>query len=215
VLPPDQQVWFDGWRSRNKKFCPRIELVTGAQMRTWLQQPDNQHVRDAYFPLVEAIGLDVEVAPLPDPAEYSGSLFVAQLEEAGRLETDAAKGYFFAAEAMARDVASRGLPAEMSALSEVQLEVHGIWEDQFNSLAPSADVDGRMSGLIDGVIRDAGALPISSDLRLRPAHRRGLMHRLVNSAKAGWVTHWRKVAAGHTRASETESPTDVDEKVLG
>ena len=201
VLPPDQQKWFDNWsKKQSRETGIRIELWNGAQIRAALQQPDANHLRLLYFPEHGPAGNDVPVAALADPAVLSDALFVVQLETAGHAETDAAKGFFFAAEAMARDVAGRGVTAEISALTEAELEAHGIWERTFNAKSASASEHDRMVGLVDDVNTDVANLPATADLRLRPAHRRGLVHRLVEGARAGWVTHWRDVAAAHTGA---------------
>ena len=198
VLPPDQQKWFDAWSKKQARDTGiRIELWNGAQIRSALQQPDASHLRELYFPEHAPAGSDVPVAALTNPGVLADALFVVQLETAGHVETDAAKGFFFAAEAMARDVAGRGVAAELSALTEAEMEAHGVWERSFNSKSATAAEDGRMVGLVDEVNGEVAALPASADLRLRPAHRRGLVHRLVEGARAGWVTHWRDVAAAH------------------
>ncbi len=195
ILPPDQQKWFDGWRKRTtKETGVRIELWNGATIRGALQQADARHLRELYFPEQASASEDVPVAKLTNPATLADSLFVVQLESAGRVETDAAKGFYFTAEAMARDVAGRGLPSEIGALNEAQLEVHGVWEEAYNAGLGQASEDGRIVGLVEDVNQKVGLLPSSSALRLRPAHRRGLMHRLVEAARAGWVSQWRDIA---------------------
>lgn len=198
ILPPDQQKWFDGWRGRQFNVTGiRIELWNGVHIRNILQQVDARHLREQYFPTQQRPVTEIPLAQLVDPEVLSGSLFVVQLELAGHLETDAAKAFFFAAEAMARDVASRKVQPEMSALFEAELETHGVWEAAYNSKAPVASRDGLMIGLVQEVNRDVAQLPSSADLRLRPAHRRGLIHRLVEGSQAGWVTNWRDIASSH------------------
>lgn len=198
VLPPDQQKWFDNWsKKQSRETGVRVDLWNGVRIRAALQQADARHLRELYLPDHAPAGSDVPVAALANPAVLSDALFVVQLEAAGRMETDAAKGFYFAAEAMARDVAGRGVASEVSALTEAELEAHGVWERTFNAKSESASEDGRMVGLVDDVDTDVGNLAAAADLRLRPAHRRGLVHRLVEGARAGWVTHWRDVAVAH------------------
>lgn len=202
ILPPDQQKWFDGWRQRQtRETGVRVELWNGVHIRSALQQADARELRKLYFPDQTPVGSDVPVAALTNPGTLADALFVVQLETAGHTETDAAKGFFFAAEAMARDVAGRGVSAEVSALNEAELEAHGTWEQEYNARSGSASEDGRMVGLIDDVNSRVAKLASSPELRLRPAHRRGLVHRLVEGARAGWVTHWRDVAAAHRGTS--------------
>ncbi|NJP73840.1 hypothetical protein HCJ99_23845 [Streptomyces sp. C1-2] len=58
---------------------------------------------------------------------------------------------------------------------------------------------------------------LPKQLRLEVAHAWGLVHRLVDNRKAGWVKHWRTVAAAHsetdshTQQSRHEPPTDDEE----
>jgi hypothetical protein len=133
------------------------------------------------------------------------ALFVRQLEEAGHVETDAARGLFFAAEALARDLAAREDGAGIAALEELHLEVQTRWEARYNAALPFADSHGRMTGLIDQVLKDAAGCSDPPSLRLRPAHRRGIAHRLVENAQAGWVRHWRQVAANHEATPAREA----------
>lgn len=199
ILPPDHQKWFDGWRNRKQREAGvRIELWTGTHIRSALQQADARELRELYFPVQVPTGSDVPVAALTNPRTLSDALFVVQLEEAGHTETDAAKSFFFAAEAMARDVASRGVPSEVSALTEAEIEAHGIWEQVYNAKSSSVSEDGRMVGLVEEVNNGVAKLTNTHELRLRPAHRRGLVHRLVESTRAGWVKHWRNVAGVHS-----------------
>jgi len=88
----------------------------------------------------------------------------------------------------------------------LHLEVHEIWEKHFNSESSSAPPDGRMPHLVDLVTHEAAACADPPGLFLRPAHKKGTAHRLVENNRAGWVTNWREVAKDHAMAS-AEKPT--------
>lgn len=197
VLEPLEQKWFDGWVSRNKKHGVRMQLWNGDTLRYLLGKVDTIHLFRKYFlsdvdaPSVELVTTTDNISSLDD------ALFVHQLEEAGHLENDAAKGLFFAAEALVRDVSARGNPLAVAALQELHLEIQSRWESRFNALAPTADSVGRMAGLIDQTLIDAVATPDPAGINLRPAHRKGAAHRLVEDKRAGWVLHWRAIAASH------------------
>jgi hypothetical protein len=217
VLPPDEQKWFDGWAGRQKRdHAVTIALWNGVELRGHLMRPDAVHLRDQYFGSHTATTQNPEpVQQTIDLAAFDDALFVRQLLEAGQVETDAARGLFFAAEALARDLASRGDHVGVLVFEELHLEILTIWELMFNSGVAHADGQGRIAGLVDGVLSKAGDCPDPSGLMLRPSHRRGVAHRLVEDARAGWVRHWREVAASHrgtvtstigTAQAETFSP---------
>jgi hypothetical protein len=208
VLPPEEQKWFDTWAAgkRRKHKGLLVELKNGGNLRRELMRPDAAWVRNQYFSNTVQPASHIAVEVSKDLRLLEGALFVRQLHLAGHLETDAAKGYFFAAEAMARDVAARAVPAELSALNEIELDVHGEWESAFNRSIHAAAADGQMVGLVDAVTAAAGALSSSAELPLRPAHRRGIAHRLVEHVRAGWIVQWRQAANDHSgpRVNEVE-----------
>lgn len=206
VLPPQEQQWFDSWaaRMKTKYKTTRIELWNGIELRRKLLQHDAATVRNEYFPEITGQQSSEPVATAADLHNMATALFVRQLEEAGYVETDAARGLFFAAEALARDLAARGNPVGVAALQELHLDIQSLWEVRFNSALPLADINGRMAGLIDRVLKDAADCTDPEGLRLRPAHRRGVVHRLVENVQAGWVRHWRTVAESHEGVAATD-----------
>ncbi len=203
LLSPPEQRWFDTWAAKQRRdHGVKITLWNGVELRSQLMRPDALHLRSQYFAENGATGKDPEpVHQSPDLAEFDDALFVRQLIEAGRVETDAARGLFFAAEALARDLASRGDHVGVAAFEELHLDILTIWESMFNSGVAQADGQGRIAGLVDGVLSQAADCPDPSGLLLRPSHRRGVAHRLVEDARAGWVRHWRDVAASHRGTS--------------
>lgn len=206
ILPPQEQQWFDGWatRMRNKYKILKVDIWNGIELRRQLMQDDASAVRNAYFPEAGAPQPSEPVAMATNLQDLATALFVRQLEEAGYVETDAARGLFFAAEALARDLAARGNQSGTAALQELHLEIQVIWETRFNSALRSSDINGKMAGLIDRVLQDAGNCADPEGLKLRPAHRRGVVHRLVENAKAGWVRHWRTIAESHEGIAATD-----------
>lgn len=198
-MAPEERAWFDGWSGRqSRKSGFPIRLLSGSELRRQLMRPDAEDILRSYFSsLVGATPSAEAVVTTDDLSAFDGALFVRQLQEAGTFETDAARGLFFAAEALFRDLAARGDDDARAAMDELHLEVQHVWEQHFNRHRPAADDGGRMAGLIDDVMAGAAAVADPDPLRLRPAHRRGVAHRLVETARAGWVAHWRDVADQH------------------
>jgi hypothetical protein len=199
ILPPKEQAWFDRWaRDQCKKGAVQsIAIWNGLTLRRYLMQPDAKTVYDCYFNSVATAPLEA-VATFSDPGIFHSALFVRQLNEAGYVENDAARGLFFAAEALVRDITSRGDQVAISAIDELHLEIHSIWESKFNAAIGQANESGQMNGLMEKVMEGAAACVDPHGVHLRPAHRKGVAHRLVENARAGWVRHWREVAATHS-----------------
>lgn len=204
ILPPDEQKWLDGWRRKQEReHGITTEIWNGVAIRRRLQLPDSLAVRQMYFSDAEG-PIEKKVEELVDPSLLEGTLFVNQLEAAGLVENDAAKGFYFAAEALARDLEARGTEVEINGLKEITLESHGTWEHHFNAAIATADHSGRMPGLVNTVTDAVGQLPNPPGLALRPAHKKGVMHRLVELARAGWVVDWRDRAKSHSGPSGTD-----------
>jgi hypothetical protein len=202
--------WWDRWRTRQQRETGvLIELWHETTLRTLLITPDAAHVRrhfyDPYLP-----GVVVESSPAlvrELAADVAGTLdralFVRQLRAAGHTEVAAAKAEFFNADLLAREITDKGVPDELAALGEADALVHGIWEAGFNDACRRHPADPRLPGLHSTVmhdIRESTAFPTS--LRAGPVHRCGLMHRVVEDRRAGWVTHWRDVASENDQAAD-------------
>jgi hypothetical protein len=198
-MDPATAQWWDKWRVRRQRETGvSIDLWHETVLRGLLIKPDGAHVRRHYYdPYVPA---QVPRAPLREieedvAADLDRALFIRQLVAAGHVEVAAAKREFFNADLLARSVLDRGVPSELDALGEADGVVHGIWEARFNAAAQRLPADPRLPGLHADVMRDireSAAFPIA--LRAGPVHRCGLMHRVVEDRRAGWVTHWRTIA---------------------
>lgn len=223
ILAPEELKWFQGWaKGRLKADDVAVDLWDGPQLRHKLQCTDAEHIARQYFAHLfpatagPPAAIKAAVAHLDDPAAYADALFVRQLREAGRTETDAASANFFATDALVRDLADKGEARAVAAMRDLELDVRTIWESEFSKRAPHADGDGRMPDLIDEVVEKAGACDDPDCLALNKAHKRGTAHRIVEHRWAGWVTHWRDVAADHDLTSfawsekSAELPADAE-----
>lgn len=204
IPDPDQRRWFDGWaRRESARTGVSIHIWDGIDLRHQLMRSDAEHVRRDYFPhtlLADMAPRYETVAVTNDLTPFADALFVRQLQAAGRVETDAACALYYATDVLVRDYTAKGSKETLSALDELHLNVHEIWERHFNNEAPTATSDGRMSRLHDLVLDAAGTCEDPPGINLRPAHRKGTAHRLVEEAKAGWVTHWKEIAETHAGA---------------
>ncbi|MDV5145727.1 serine/threonine protein kinase [Streptomyces sp. SBC-4] len=196
--------WWDGWKKRKEKeHSLVIELWDETALMRRLQSPEGDQVRRAYYepygsapPTVEEqLRLVLEVEDEKAVA-LDSALFVRQMVEAGHVELTAAKRQFFNADLVAREIAHKAVPAEVAALSSADATLHGLWEMQFNECC-AEDAVPTLHGRVWRDVRDEhDKLP--KNLRLELVHSWGLVHRLVDNRKAGWVKHWRQIANDHS-----------------
>ena len=195
--------WWDGWKKKQEKEHDLvIELWDETMLRTKLQSPEGDQVRRAYYepftpataePAPEQLRLVLDVED-DKAVALDSALFVRQMTEAGHVELDSAKRQFFNADLVAREIAHKAVPTEVAALSSADATLHGVWEMQFNEC--SAEDAIRLHGRVWREVRsEHDKLP--KVLRLELVHSWGLVHRLVDNRRAGWVKTWRQIASGH------------------
>ncbi len=205
--------WWDTWKKKQERaFQIVIELWDETELRSLLISPDANAVRRYYYepaqlarPCAEVIGLADE-----DADRLETALFVRQLREAGHVEVTTSKQQFFNAELMAREIVDKGVPGEVAALSSADAVVNGLWEDHFNEACQTHE-GAHLPGLHRSVMGEIRAqhATLGAGLPGGPVHTCGLMHRVVDNRRAGWVRHWRQVADEHERPDETQPPADT------
>jgi hypothetical protein len=195
-MDPETARWWDRWSARRRRESGvPIELWDETTLREMLARPDAAHVRRHYY---DPYAIDAESPRALTPVEediYETALFVRQLRAAGHVEVESAKHEYFNADLLAREVADKGVRHEVDALGEAVGLAYGIWEARFNAVSRRHPTDPLLPGLHADVmseIRESGAFP--AGLRAGRVHRCGLMHRIVQDRRAGWVRHWRDIA---------------------
>ena len=201
-MDPDTARWWDRWRARRQRDTGvLIDLWHETTLREMLVRPDAAHVRRHYYdpydpqPVQRARPALSEVDPEASTG-FERALFVRQLRAAGHAEVESAKREFFNADLLAREIQDKGVRAEVDALGEADGVVHGIWEARFNAVSQAYQAEPLLPGLhaaVMGEIRESGAFPAA--LNAGSVHHCGLMHRVVQDRRAGWVRHWRQIAA--------------------
>jgi hypothetical protein len=203
-MDPDTARWWDRWRARRQRDSGvLVDLWHETTLREMLVRPDAAHVRRHYYdpylaaepgsrahPALSEVDLDAA-------ADLERALFIRQLRAAGHAEVESAKHEFFNADLLAREILDKGVRSEVDALGEADGVVHGIWEARFNAVSQAFLGEPLLPGLhaaVMGEIRESRAFPVA--LNAGGVHRCGLMHRIVQDRRAGWVRHWRQIAAG-------------------
>lgn len=199
--------WWDGWKRRNGKGGLTIDLWDANRLRSLLITPDAVNVRKHFYGPIAPTPLKTREVVRPDPQlveDMESALFVSQLRAAGHVEVGSAKRQFFNADLMAREIADKAVPAELVALSEADAHVHMLWEDRFNDACNQSN-DDLLPGLHGSVMDDIQSAHsiIAVSIKASQIHTRGLMHRVVDDRRAGWIKNWRTLAAGYP-----EQPVD-------
>lgn len=196
--------WWDRWKKKQEREHDIvIELWDETALVKKLQSPEGDQVRRAYYepftpgsaaPAQEQLRLVLDVED-DKAAALDSALFVRQMAEAGHVELDSAKQQFFNADLVAREIAHKAVPAEVAALRSADATLHGVWEMQFNECS-AEDAIRALHGRVWREVRsEHDKLP--KVLRLELVHSWGLVHRLVENRRAGWVKHWRQIVSSH------------------
>jgi hypothetical protein len=194
--------WWDSWRARqHRETGVIVDLWHETVLRNLLITPDAAFVRRHFYDPYLAGPAPPDDRPVRALPEHDGldcALFVRQLRAAGHVEVSAAKRDFFNADLMAREIADKCVQRELDALAEADAVTQGVWEADFNCAHQQSVHDPTLPGLYAAVMRDlreSRAFP--AVLRAGPVHRCGLMHRVVEDRRGGWVSHWREIADHH------------------
>lgn len=206
-LSGPERRWWDNKVKNWQKLHPNlsIDLWDAPRLRRLLLAPEVHDVVKEFYPgnaaptsapsPAAAFPISTEATP-----DYAAALFVRQLRVAGLRELDSHRAAYFNADLLVRDVEARAVPAELSAVREIDLGVMGHWEDAVADPATAPTVSEyeasakRLLVKVMDCTRNYAAPP---ELPVRAAHVKGLMHRAVEEARAGWVHDWREIAKQH------------------
>jgi hypothetical protein len=212
-LSAPEKKWWDTKVREWSKTYPDVlfDLWDAPRLRGKLMSPDAASVWEEFYGperrttsregTMTETGVPPLLAPRADVPPYEEALFVKQMEVAGITELDAQRYAFFNADLLVRDVAARAVPAQLAAVEEVDATLHSAWELAVADpeTAPSAqDYEGSAKKLFASVMRTAASSQPPKELPLRSVHTSGMMHRIVDDARAGWVHDWRVVAGEHS-----------------
>lgn len=210
---PERQWWETKKREWEKQYPGlSVDLWDAPILRRKLMAPEAASVVAEFYPDAAAASTSKVALPLSEEEtpEYSSALFVRQLRVAGVSELDAQRAAYFNADLLVRDVEARAVPNELAAVREIDTSLVGHWEDAVADPATSPTVEEyevSARRLFVHMMRTTSAYSPPVELPVRPLHVRGLMHRVVEDARAGWVHDWREVAAEHTgKADSADGP---------
>lgn len=218
-LSAPEKKWWDNKVKEWTRAHPDVQfdLWDVPRLRRKLMSPDARAVWEEFYgPNKDAIALQrstgevaepLRLAPRTETPRYDEALFVKQMDVAGITELDAQRYAFFNADLLVRDVAARAVPAQIAAVDELDATLQSRWELAVADPATTPHADdyaGSARKLFASVMREAVSAEAPNGLPLRPVHSSGLMHRIVDDSRAGWVHDWRDVAHEHATAEAPE-----------
>ena len=187
--------WWDSWRKEMEaKHKLTIELWEPTKLRALLRAPEAAAILNEYFGAGPAPPRELEPAPAAE--EFSGMLFIRQLL-AAEIDPESARYEFFNAELLRQEVLDKVGDRGRAFLDSVQEELYGMWHQRWDAYVRGA-VDPLLPGLHSEVMTaieqlhnaPASALDV---VPMRLPHRKGAMHQVVETGRAGWIADFRQI----------------------
>jgi hypothetical protein len=202
LMSAEEAKWFDGWRRRKQKDYPGLTIAEPwdrDKLSSVLFSPEGAGARSEFLGLHEKPALREVVDP-PEELDFEEMLFIKQLRAAGMIELRAPKREFFNAELLAREVQEKAVPEEVRELVAERVDVHSVWSVLFNGACGADPAAVQLVGLYEGVMRELRETHAYRDpppLGMRPLHRLGTMHQVVDDGEAGWRSDYPEIARNH------------------
>jgi hypothetical protein len=192
--------WWGKWR---KKMEAEHELIIDlwepTKLRALLRAPEAKLILDEYFGDGHARPRGLE--PVPTDEEFSGMLFIKQLLAAD-IDPASARYEFFNAELLRQETLDKlGAPGR-SFLDSVQEELFGMWHQRWAAYCAREAGNPLLPGLHSDVmtaIEQLHSAPVSAldAVPMRLPHRKGAMHQVVETGRAGWIRAFQRIAEEH------------------
>lgn len=193
--------WWDGWKKRmQQQHGLVIEVWDPARFRELFRAPEAQAIAGEYFG-AESVPRPRELEPVPPEKSFEGMLFIKQLL-AARIDPEPAKYEFFNAELLWREALDKTGERARVFLDSLQEELHSLWSHRWQDHCSRKPANPLMPGLHSDVmaaIEQLHAAPASADdvVPIRLTHRKGSMHQVVETGRAGWIRDFRRLAKEH------------------
>jgi hypothetical protein len=202
LMSAEETKWFDGWRKRRQREHPGLTIPEPwdrDKLSSLLFSPEGAGARAEFLGLEEKPALH-EVLDPPADLNFEEMLFIKQLRAAGMAELTAPKREFFNAELLAREVQEKAVPEELNELVAERVDVHSIWSVAFNGACTADPSALQLTGLYERVMGELRATHAHRDpppLGMRPVHRLGTMHQVVDEGEAGWRRDYPEIVKEH------------------
>jgi hypothetical protein len=193
--------WWEKWKKKNElDHDLAIELWEPAFFRELFRAPEAQPIVDDYFGSgSRPRPLDLE--PVPAGETFDAMLFIKQLV-AAQIDPEPAKYEFFNAELLHRETLDKSGDRGKQFLESVQEELFSMWSHRWDAHCAKSPAEPLLSGLhsevMSAIEQIHAALTASDDVvPMRLTHRKGSMHQVVETGRAGWIRDFRQLAEEH------------------
>jgi len=201
-MSPAETKWFDTWRRGKQREHAGLTIPPAwdrDKVSALLFSPEGAGARREFLNLEAEPKLRALVEP-PAEKQFDEMLFIKQLRAARIIELTAPKREFFNAELLAREVQEKAVPDEMRELVAERMDVHSIWSVAFNSACGNDPSAVLLPALYDRVMTELRATHAARNpppLGMRPVHRLGTMHQVVDTGEAGWRRDFDEITKVH------------------
>jgi hypothetical protein len=194
--------WWDKWKKgKEADHDLVIELWEPAQFRQICRAPEAHAISEEYFG-AGGTAAARELEAVPDPAHFDGMLFIDQLLAAS-IDPEPAKYEFFNAELLRREALDKTGGHAQKFLDGFQEELFSMWRHRWEAQRELEETSRLLPGLHSAVmsaIEQLHAAPASASdaVPMRLAHRKGAMHQVVETGRAGWVRDFESIVREHS-----------------
>lgn len=195
--------WWQGWKARQiKESGCQIDLWTKTDFDRFEAEPRLKPVFEAAFrgagsDPVEALARIRGMMPplalqhLPSATDYVEAVFVRKLEAAGIQNHRAARTAFYNFELLRNAIAQGGDATEREALTDLLERIFDLWEELFNSHAPT-DLGRTLYNAVNAAMtREDQSRLLSAGVRAQALHKKGGLHYWADICEAGWTADFR------------------------
>jgi hypothetical protein len=206
-LSPEETKWWETWKKKAmRNYSLTIQLMDEGAIRSRLESPDAELVREGYFGANPAIlnylkqvmkqKPDRDIQTLPEQTLFEESLFVRKLRAADIKELASAKTQFFNAELLIHEVFDKGDESEISAIRSLAEKLRTVWETRYNDACLSGR-EQKMKRLypetmkaIESMDKTALHCPLT---QASLVHKQGIVHQLADKCEVGWTENFRSI----------------------
>lgn len=133
-----------------------------------------------------------EVLKKPKGVDYSGSLFIHKLNQAGIDENHKLfQDEFYNAEILKENLQSKGIESELEEFNSLTQNVHRLWVTQYIGYTDKENGGGLLSQTYSSIEEHYDRSLHTKLIRVSEIEKRGILHQLSDKCEIGWVKDYK------------------------